>query len=850
MHWPDSVCGSRGKWGLRTVICAAVSGLIFSLLAPPIIGQEQPPIPTKNQAMIQVLTSETTDPPLRLQQAQALLQDPESYPALIQLFEQPNRIDTKIILCQAIASLAGQTVPPPSLPSAQTKVFIDPLLGALYSGHEELSRWAGKALAAGHDGIVNRLTDTALDPEAPLPNRLAAIQSLQWIPNRNAALILAALLDDPQPVLAAAAEDILRQMLDISVSVYREQIKSQYLPLLQNMTDQEFLQRQLLFRENQLSLSRRKIEDIRQSEKLWQSRYFRMLDGEFEKLPDEAARLNYLQHILRDQTDESLRLWALQCIDNWCSGAAVQTGPAAASLVELLTPYISDPQEAIRFHAITSLGKLVNASQPVAPNLQMQLSQEQSPPNQAAILDVLGTLVYLPAVEAAVEFLDSPHPAVAAQAARALGKMCSAPLSSLTEKQVISILQHLAGCYKRWPQATDIRKEVILAMAPIGAQEKYRAHVITHFDAILKTALRDSDQAIRRSAVQALAALHRHQALPTLLQEQNLLNDPSPAVRFAVIDAIKNFGGIPHLTLLRERLSSETNVDTAESLRGAFLQIVSALPLSDIFSVTQSLANASSPNEQLLFEQAVLSLWEKITQAKTAGQAVDPAQEIFALKSQADLAVKHNQIPQAMKWYESLLNTNLVEEKKDLYRLALIQLALQNREDDALNENPRREFQKLFPRPASKQALDLIEEQCRTPDPSDESQILRSARILADWIVPLKTFPDEEIRQKWTQRVREVTLLLIERGEHNLDAGKENPALPAILPKLDPRLTAYPLSESPEKRKEAWRQYRQIVQPSPAPPANAVPPTASPAAPPTGQAPQNPAPAENAAPNP
>jgi len=728
------------------------------------------------QALLDGLMSDQAEASVRLNQARALLSDSQAHPKLIEILNKNNNTSAKIFICRAIASRSGEILP---LNGSQVlpESFIDPLFKTLFSENTELSSWSAQAIASCQSHpVVERLRLLVADETQSLAYRSAGISALELMTGKEPVLALGALLNDKDSQIQNRAALSLACFLWASKPVTAEQFTNQYQPQIQKMDDTSYLRWQLVLKQKQLLKMQQTLQasdtEIKNLRK-WQQQ---AILADFNRLTDSPAKLELLKKYLIDQPDESLRISALLCANTWCKAANMQSDPIVQPLLELLTGFIVDANPKVRELTATALGLLAENAILTAPALLIQLTKEENPQTQAAMLETLGIFSHVPAAEQALKLLDSPEPDVVVQAARMLGKLCAAQSPPLQEGMVLQITQALAGSYQKPNVAVKVRQSLVEAMRKISSQEKYKKSASQYFNDLLHQALQDKEPALRSSAVYAIANLLGPQSLAILIEQNKLLDDSDAAVRFAVIEAIRNYGGKDLLPVLIQQLTKETNTSAMDTIQDAFLHILDNSKPEEYYQWIIDLQNANE-KVQPLHERLILVMLEKIRQLKNnEGQTVDPKYEMEALSQLIRIYVRKGQ-------YDTLIQTYTA-------MLALDQAA----------------------------GLAHLMQTCDQLDLNDDVQLMGVGTLLAGVIVPIQQFPSPESKSQWDQRRLQVALRLIESQEKllSLETGKENPQAIKLLSQLHKQLKDYPTLDAPiNQRRAKLQEFRTILVPVP-----------------------------------
>ena len=811
----------------------------FALVLVSGVGTGQGPADeaSKIQAMIDVLLSENTDMSLRQTQARALLGDRQAHGALIEILNKANQHTAKAIICRTIATYNGQFLPGDG-GAEIPKTFTEPLLGVLRSDDAELSGWAGQALAKLANGVAGRLIEIVLDQSGAVQHRVSAIIALSRLPGKEPVLALGQLLDDEHSDIRQQAAAGLADMLGLAGQISAAQFTEHYQSRLAEMEDQTFLRRQLQLRQRQLLAARDNNAQLSKEIARWRQGYLGGLTEKFVQITDSNKRLEFLRPHLENQTEDALRIWAVDQINTWCRATNVQSNPAAGAMVELLKGFISDANLQVRILTAQAFERLVEkAPADIAAAMLSQLSQETDPRGQAAWLNALGTFKYNQTIEPALALLQSSDQQVVTEAARALGKISGVQENPPDAAQIKAIAESLAQTYGANSLLIETERELIKAMARIAGQEKFRGVARKHFDEILKGALSDPAPQVQAQAVEALTALRQGEVLGLLLNRPvNLLDNADTGVRHAVIAAIKQYGGKDHLRQLSDRLVQEDNIDVAKALRSAFTRILGSLPTKDTYDCLLNLKQ--SPQRDGLLSQAVLDLLlEKIGQDKGAGRSVPAEYEIEALLLKGEYAEETNQFEQAAQSYLKLIErTDVADEQKDGYRLKVLTWALADGADEGLLRQAPLLAQQMMSRPAGEQGLSVIGQACdRLVETGQERSLLQAAQTVADVVVPIDEQLSAAQKDTWRQRRCDLALKIIDQQLARLAGERQTEDGQAInlLSRLDERLKDYPTDAALEKRRAALEEFRTILQPAKAPeptePPEPTPPAAEPA---------------------
>jgi len=817
----------RAKYAWPMFAAIMALPVAYQLLAQNTTDSESDVAPAI-QAMVKTLLTENADPSLRQVQAQALLQYPnaeQAQRALINILKSDNNTSAKIIICQAVAAQPNPLLTAGKQPELSPD-FIDPLFKALLSDNAELSAVAAQALSKCRDGVPGKLSRMALDNRQTPAHRQAAISALALLPGKEPILALAELLNDQQPaqIRQRAAQTLADMLLPFppkNLDDFIRQFNQQYLPQIKNTDAESFSLWQWERLKQELDQARIAKNIQQQQSLIWFNKYVGQLTLDFNAKTQPAERLEFLKKFLVNQSESLLRVWALERIRQWSSSEAVQTGPMAKQLVDLVKTFITDPNPQVRRLTAKTLALLVEQAKITAPTLMKQLAKENDPLTQAALLQALGSFEHTPAAEPALTLLNSDNPTVVSQAARALGKISATQTDPPKKELVEKIALALARSYKSFANAAEVRLDIIMAMRRIAAQEKHLDLANDTFNAILTEALNDSSERIRSEAVYALAQIHSEKVLTLLLQPKNLLDDPDTAVRLAVIGVIQSYPDKNLLSPLRQRLLLEENTEVAHHICSAFGKILTTQPMQFIHTWALNLIKANnngSPNKQelILCDQVVGILAEKTNQAKADNREYPLEYEILILNHQAEVALRKNQPAQAVNRLLALIKLNQANQQQtNLWQQQIVRIALQYPQDETLLPSAQQPLKVLLTTPAAAALLTEIDQTCQNSLKNADSAP-HTARIIVHLILPLQDQLPDGSKSAWEKHRIQVALVLIDSQQKLLAGGenaKENPKIIDLLGQLEPKLKDYPLTESLEKRQAALAKFRSIMQP-------------------------------------
>ncbi|MBN1435446.1 MAG: hypothetical protein JW936_00070 [Sedimentisphaerales bacterium] len=767
------------------------------------------------QVMLQVVLSDSTDMPLRLNNARILFKDPSAHQVLADMLNSPGSIQAKKILCRVIAT-SGADFPTAASQTATPEIFIDPLFNLLGSTDPELSYWAGQALTRFRDGVVARLGEIAASPEAMENQRSASISALEIMPGKEAVLAIGEVLDTENTAIAELASQVLAGRLGLAQPITAEQYRSDYFPVLRVMSAEAFLRWQVGIERRMLQQLERDSDRNAEQIDYWRRRALESLGQRFDQLQGQA-RVSFLaEQLAREQSDEVVRLWALEKVRVWCESGSVGNNGTATALLDFLRPLIADPSDAARQMTARIIARLGEQGRVLAEPLAAQLRVEAVPDVLAAQLETLGNLQYAPAASDFLHCLASNESEVVIQAARALGRVIessSAPLSAEVMQNAITTLRDV---YRNGPSDALVRGELIRVMQKISGQEAYRDTALREFDPILIEALSNTDGGVRRSAVSALTTLHNADVLAILEQQRNPLDDMDTRVRFVVIDAFSRYGHMNELGLLRSSLVRETDNVLTDDIVGACRAILQRNPMGESYSLVVDLANAEG-NLALLYREALLILTDKITEQRNSGGVVSADIEEEAYRQMAALSEADGEVGQAVTWYVRLLSLDISPEQRAVYQLKVVDFALSNVDSDAILSSVGQVVPAWIAQPDGADVLDRLEQYYQALSLDEAVQTRQAARIVTSLISPSQVFPTEQLAAEWRQRRLNIAVALIEQQQSSLaqENGVLDPQAVRLAMQLDGRLTGFPFEGTLAEKQGSLAQFHEILVPTP-----------------------------------
>ena len=782
--------------------------LVLTPRLPSSRAQTPAPEESKLAIMIKTLLSEGTELDLRREQARILLQDPHAHAPLLAALQEDNHLTANIILCRTIATASFPLTDP--LP----EIFVPALVKNLMSPDAELSFWARHALSRFHsDAVIQGLSLITTDSARPLSARLAALGALELMPGKPPLQAIALLSHDPDPQISNRAQNYLTAVLGLAAGITPQQLEDHCRRQLSQLEESDILRRQLLLQRLAVFRTDTRLADLQQQISFWRERYLAQETAAFNRIAEPTAQLTFLSRFLpSDQPD--IFTWALRLLRDWCRTPAARTDPIATQLVELITPFIADPNPRVRELTAGAFELLVAQADPAVPALITQLEKEQHLPTQVALLKALAALETPQAITPALRLLDSPDPTVFTQAARALARIAASQPDALANGQLSQITTAIAAAYTSHPNDQDVTSELIQAMNAIAGAPQNIDAARRDFDEILRTALLDHAGPVRVEAVYTLAQLHQRDVLPLLISADNdLLDDTYTPVRHAVIAAIRDQGGKDHLDHLHQHLTGENDTDVARAVEEAFVAILTRLSTQESYHWAQRLQSAPE-NQHRLLDKVVAVLAQQIKDAENTDTPAQPEQLRLCLTLQAQTARRDGRASQAAAYLSRLLTVPMPDEQKAIHRREILTLALAANNGPALLAYAAPLMPALLNDPTA-DALTQIAQVCDKLNSTDQAQRLRRARIVAALVIPvLESIPADQ-QKNWQARIAELTRHIIDAQLKQLEADPPQEDLEAIklLTQLDPRLADYPADAPLDQRRTALQDFRKLIQP-------------------------------------
>lgn len=551
------------------------------------------------------------------------------------------------------------------LPEALDAAYVEPLLGMLSDPDAGVREAAGGVLASYPGGVVTpRLRQLVLDRQQPRTARLAGLNTLGLMTEREAVAVLVAALGDPDGGLVQAAlgalgratamefDDVAtaRTWWEDSTALSRE--------------DWQQLQIERLVRKDRETRRRLEATEARLA-RFMETSFVRASDGErvallTTYLADSSSTVRFLglrlaQLHLRD--GKTLPPELQERIRELINSSETREQAAAVQTVASLR----DPRDAERFAALLETAR--------AREVQLALVNG---------LGYVGDGAVVPILLRALSDDDEQH---VTEAVAALGRLAERGL--LPEEARDDVARGLTDVFGR-AHATQVamRERVLWAMGNI---------VDTRFGPAFAAGLQRTEAvAVRLAAVRGLAALRDARWMDDLVLA---VADPDVGVRKAAIETLVGFGaraGEKQLLALWERVESPQEAD--ETVRQAawhgLLEVLSGRSAEE---VEQWLGRIPGRTPQDVRRAA--ELLERLVKIIQDTKPADGTQLGLTYRRLASQYVRLDQTPEAVAAYlEALRHLRAADAEaagavaEDLLRCALAGAQFDERVVAALNE--------------------------------------------------------------------------------------------------------------------------------------------------------------------
>lgn len=515
-----------------------------------------------------------------------LLQDwPETPPRLAALLAGSNSA-AKIATASALADLPQRVNP----------LYIDPLIAMLSDSDQGARQAAAAALAAyANDGVAARLRELALDSGRPRATRLAAINALGLMIERQAIETLATALADPDRTIAQAALAALGQATAQDFNEDLAAARSWW-------SDNKDLPAETWQRQHVQRLARRERELRRRLETV-EARLGKLLEGGFLRSAD-GERTALLSSYLSD-TLLTIRLLGLRLAQlHLTEGKSLPPELQVRIRERLRSP---DPRE--QAAAVQTVASFREGSD-AATFLEM-LATARTSELRLALVNALGYVGGENAIAPLLSTLESNDELFIAEAAAALGRL--AERGVLPDGARDTVAQALLASFERTQLTqTAARERIIWAMGNI-ADPRFAPAFVAALD-------RREAVIVRQAAARGIAALKSQQLADSLTAAAD---DPDIGVRKIAIETLAAVGSANnelHLRALWERSANPPETD--EAIRqAAWRGLLELLARGSLDDVDRWLVQATGNGPESL--PRATEMLSRLVETAAAGESVD-----------------------------------------------------------------------------------------------------------------------------------------------------------------------------------------------------------------------------------
>ncbi len=456
--------------------------------------------------------------------------------------------------------------------------FIEPLAAMLRCDEPAVRAPAARALAACKlPAAAAQLVDAAADRRADTPVRIAAIEALQFVLDKEAVNTLIHLLDDRSPPVREAAFDSLERLANRR-DFGRDRAKwKRWWALNADRPRDQWLS------ELADSLARTR-HDLEAANARLRERLVRATEDLYLATP-ASQRDTILATLLEDPLGD-VRATGVRLIERKIAAAE----SVNLDLQGRVRTLLDDPDPRVRRACASVLGRL---SGPEA--LEVLLARVEAESDLAVREELLtalgqhGDAKALPAIVGELERRNGS--AATAAAARALARIAERlPLSGddRAGMQALLLQRHTETLNGEAPAA--VREALLAAMGVIGSPD---------FAPVLIEALQDASAVVRLAAVNGLLKMGDPARVDAIA---SLAADSDRGVRQAVIVALRTLDGRQHLDAFLRRTDPTEEPDPGVRQQ-AWTAVMAVLETSEpdtIGRVAASLARRSDPGEQLI----------------------------------------------------------------------------------------------------------------------------------------------------------------------------------------------------------------------------------------------------------
>jgi HEAT repeat protein len=554
--------------------------------------------------------------------------------------------------------------------------FIQPLLAILTTEEDpEIAKRAAEAtLIFGYSQVQQELEKAVTDPALSVNARLNVIYALKRHPDKAAVAKLISLLGNPDRQIVEAARGAL---VSVGISVSADPAaQRQMLAELQQRGVETFLRERTIRQETRVRELERDLGD-------WQKRYMKALSDLHDSLPNDAAKIQFLQQQLSAQ-EVAVRSWALDKLQE------LRNAKGTLKLADLepdLVKRVSDPSREVRLKTARILAVLseLNTSEALLEQLRVEQDEQIMP----FILVALGEACYAGSMpnagrkvpdeirketlDWAVRFLKTSDVEKTRSGAAVLGKLLEQ--DGLKPEDVERDLKALSDRYAQMVPGVDpaLRGYLLGTMAGLcSTRSVCREQAIRLYTGYFDQALTDKTDLIRQNAVDGWGNIDKVGALRKF-RENNVAADSNPTIRQKVIDLAGDVGGPQDLQWLAEKVGVPGDGEPAWAWQ-AMLKIFKS-PRSDmnVLSDWTTRIEVLAAAGKVTVDQriAFFALVEQRAQSENRADLLKPVRWNLA-----QLYVLSNNLKQASECYKILLGTATTEEDRQRLYSQLLRLYL------------------------------------------------------------------------------------------------------------------------------------------------------------------------------
>ncbi len=484
--------------------------------------------------------------------------------------------------------------------------FVEPLLRMLTGEKPKVRAPAARALVTYRNGgVTARLIRIARSGDTDLAIRLVTIGALQNVRRRDAVDALVRLLDDRSAAIRNAAVDSLARLTSIRAFGNDPEKWKRWWSLNRNKP------RTVWLSDLVDSLSRSKTalasENVQLRDRLAEA----MMD--LYAATPTGARQSRLIGYLKDPLSEVRLLGASLVERNLAAGQE-----ASKLLRGQVRSMLSDADARVRREAALLVASMRDEQALEA--LAERMKVEKVLAVREALLKAMGQIGDPKALGAVVHEVRSKDDGVAAEAARALGRLLAG--RPLGEKESAEAVEALRERYGQVPRGNDgasaLREALLTAMGTLGVGDK-------SLIGVLESALKDPVARVRLASVNALANFRGASAEKIA----PLTSDSDRGVRQAAIAALGALDGESHLQIILSRTDPAVESD-AGVRKQAWSVTMKTLARSDaavLASVAEKLARRDDTVDQYISVLKMLVAALK----NTSGTALAGAQRKLGL---------------------------------------------------------------------------------------------------------------------------------------------------------------------------------------------------------------------------